>query len=252
MATGDDALAAGIPVMTGTEPANTLDTEINLTRDVIAQRTNAVTPVAKGGTGTSNVYGVTRTSNASGVMVVAPDGTIARGSGALSDAYIPNGMPRAKIANLDSNLNSLAAAASSAQGAANSANVTATSAFNGGMNPGIYNRGTSGAYRNLSIQADGVLAHTASAARFKENVETLDIADDQVQALRVVEFDWIASGYRDVGLIADEVEAAGLGQFVFHDDDGEVLGIHYDRVNLALLPAVQRLLDRVQALEEGT
>ena len=38
MAIGDDALAAGIPLMTGAELANTLDTEMNLTRDEIARR----------------------------------------------------------------------------------------------------------------------------------------------------------------------------------------------------------------------
>ena len=51
MAVGDEALAAGMAIMSGSELANTLDTEMNKTRDYIAQRTNAVAPVAKGGTG---------------------------------------------------------------------------------------------------------------------------------------------------------------------------------------------------------
>ena len=52
MAIGDDATAAGIPIMTGNEQANTLDTEINFTRDEIARRgRRAVTPVTEGGTG---------------------------------------------------------------------------------------------------------------------------------------------------------------------------------------------------------
>lgn len=54
MAVGDDALAAGMAIMSGSELANTLDTEMNKTRDYIAQRTSAVTPVAKGGTGATN------------------------------------------------------------------------------------------------------------------------------------------------------------------------------------------------------
>jgi len=37
MAIGDDAIAAGMDVVEGTTPANTLDTEITLTRDYIAQ-----------------------------------------------------------------------------------------------------------------------------------------------------------------------------------------------------------------------
>jgi len=38
MAAGDDALAAGFPIVTGSELANTIDTEINITRDILARR----------------------------------------------------------------------------------------------------------------------------------------------------------------------------------------------------------------------
>lgn len=51
MAIGDDALAAGMDLVSGSALLNTIDTEENKTRDYIAQRTNAVTPVGKGGTG---------------------------------------------------------------------------------------------------------------------------------------------------------------------------------------------------------
>lgn len=64
MATGDDALAAGMPLVNGaTAPANTLDTITNETRDYIAQgklKDGVITPaklsatpvpIAKGGTG---------------------------------------------------------------------------------------------------------------------------------------------------------------------------------------------------------
>lgn len=50
MAIGDAAVLAGMAILTGSEPANTIDTEINKTRDYIADRTSTVTPVAKGGT----------------------------------------------------------------------------------------------------------------------------------------------------------------------------------------------------------
>lgn len=38
MPIGDDALAAGFPIMSGNEQANTIETEINETRDIIARR----------------------------------------------------------------------------------------------------------------------------------------------------------------------------------------------------------------------
>lgn len=37
MATGDDAVAAGMALVVGTSMANTLDTEDNLTRDYVAR-----------------------------------------------------------------------------------------------------------------------------------------------------------------------------------------------------------------------
>jgi hypothetical protein len=37
MAAGDDAAAAGMDLVAGTEPANTIDTLLNITRDYIAQ-----------------------------------------------------------------------------------------------------------------------------------------------------------------------------------------------------------------------
>ena len=51
MATGDDAAAAGMDLVSGSALANTIDDELNKTRDYIAQRTSAETPVSKGGTG---------------------------------------------------------------------------------------------------------------------------------------------------------------------------------------------------------
>lgn len=58
MAIGDDAAAAGMPLVPGTLPANQLDTEDNRTRDFIAEgpdrwKPGQIVPVTKGGTGAS-------------------------------------------------------------------------------------------------------------------------------------------------------------------------------------------------------
>jgi hypothetical protein len=58
MAIGDDAIAAGMDIL---DPSTDLvrdgADEINKSRDYIAQRTAAVAPVAKGGTGSTNAAG---------------------------------------------------------------------------------------------------------------------------------------------------------------------------------------------------
>ena len=53
------------------------------------------------------------------------------------------------------------------------------------------------------------------------------------------------------GMIAEEVEDAGLGEFVHYDIDGNIAGIMYERIALALLPVVKRLKDRVVEAESG-
>ncbi|WP_156122571.1 hypothetical protein [Microbacterium hominis] len=60
MAIGDDAVAAGFPVLTGNEQASTIDTEINKSRDLIAQVKGSIPgtwPVSRGGTGATNAAG---------------------------------------------------------------------------------------------------------------------------------------------------------------------------------------------------
>ena len=55
MAIGDAAAAAGMALVDGaTTDANTIDTELNRTRDYIAQKTGLI-PIAQGGTGATTV-----------------------------------------------------------------------------------------------------------------------------------------------------------------------------------------------------
>lgn len=82
MATGDDAIAAGMDVVSGATPANTLDTEVTKTRDYIAQRTGSTTPipVSRGGTGGATAAAA-RTNL--GIPAFAPGGTV-----------VPDAVPR--------------------------------------------------------------------------------------------------------------------------------------------------------------
>ncbi|MFJ2532793.1 hypothetical protein [Microbacterium maritypicum] len=57
MANGDDALAAGMDILTGNEDRRNGWDEDNKTRDYIARRTSIVTPLEKGGTGATTAAG---------------------------------------------------------------------------------------------------------------------------------------------------------------------------------------------------
>ena len=235
MAIGDDATAAGIPIMTGNEQANTLDTEINFTRDEIARRgRRAVTPVTEGGTGATTTADARAALGAQAALGYTP----ARVDGPNMARFQWDGGPGRMLIYVDSTLLGQIALTSDLG-----------SLYEGNLSPNIYNRATSGSWRSLAVQSNGVLAQTASARRFKENIAPLDVTDEQLAALQFVTFDWIADGTGDVGVIADDVEKV-LPWAVFHDDDGDILGVHYDRLSLALLPALQRLLTRAADAEQ--
>ncbi|MBQ0838129.1 hypothetical protein KBP51_17355, partial [Lactiplantibacillus pentosus] len=51
------------------------------------------------------------------------------------------------------------------------------------------------------------------------------------------------------GMIADDLDDAGLNELVDYDDKGKVRGIQYDRVALSLIPLIRNYRDRITELE---
>lgn len=54
---------------------------------------------------------------------------------------------------------------------------------------------------------------------------------------------------RYAGVIAEDVAAAGLEEFVTYDSDGEINGVMYDRLALTLIPVVKKQRDQINELE---
>lgn len=110
--------------------------------------------------------------------------------------------------------------------------------------------GTTGA----SINDNGKILRTSpSSRRFKTEIEPLDIAPDAVRAIHGVSFVYKDpekhGAGRQVGLLAEDLVAAGLGDFVTRDSAGEITGILYDRLVVAVLPLISDLNARIEALE---
>lgn len=240
MAIGDDALADGMDLVSGTADRRNGWQEINKTRDYIVQKIKSALlalwplPINKGGTGKSTAaealaaLGGWQNSGA----VEAGKSPKLGWNGARLQYEVPGYIGAVNLANLGDI----------------PAPVDTGGIYNGYLSPAIYGRGLAG-WRSVAIQSDGTLGQTSSARRFKDHIAPLDIADEQLLLLEVVEFDWIADGSHDVGLIADDV-AEVFPWAAFHDENGLVQGIHYERMFLALLPTVQRLVRRVNELEE--
>lgn len=144
----------------------------------------------------------------------------------------------------------------------------------------IYNRTYSSA-SNVYVTSNGVIGRATSALKYKEEVQVVDPSTYEDALLSIESKSWIdkteANNYREYleweaqhpyqpipremletptappkrhyGAIADEFHDAGLSQFVTYDQNGEVEGLAYDRVGVALLPIVRKQRDKIADLE---
>jgi hypothetical protein len=215
MAIGDAALAAGMTLVPGTALANTLDTAINETRDFIAQRTSAVTPVAKGGTGATTASAARAaldvpqkgTSGGIAVMDITGAGNVGLRYGG-SRFVARSGSTELELANLlDVN---------GATGAADAANANANgrvSKSGDTMSGHLYLPNSSAAvsgYTIAYINSDGRVSRGASSLRYKKYVSAVDpltLGDiwPQLKRFQMKQLDGTADGSWLLGHIAEEL-----------------------------------------------
>ncbi|QBI99388.1 minor tail protein [Streptomyces phage Caelum] len=129
---------------------------------------------------------------------------------------------------------------------------------NGSKKPHANSVSGSGTYYAVWVEGDGTFARNTSSIKFKENVRDYVIDPDDVLKLRPVIYDrkdqleddgTVREGRKDeVGLIAEETEKAGLGWLINYLD-GEVDGLRYDLLGVALVPLAQRQARQISDLE---
>lgn len=126
-----------------------------------------------------------------------------------------------------------------------------------------YNKTTS-AGANVYVADDGALVRSSSARKYKTDIEDAD----NNYGNKLIEFTpqkWIDKAEKKryeadpennkkpgyyYGLIADDLDAAGLDMLVNYGAEGEVEGINYDRLAVALLPVIKSLKDQVASLKK--
>ena len=115
---------------------------------------------------------------------------------------------------------------------------------------------TTASAANVHMDASHIVYRVTSTLKSKVNVGDLATDSRTLLQLRPVRFQDKREYTRDgdrakwhVGLIAEEVDALGLKEFVHYDNDGEPEGVQYERLSVALLAIVQDLATRVTALE---
>lgn len=106
----------------------------------------------------------------------------------------------------------------------------------------------------------GTIFRTTSALKYKKDVR--DVKVDPYKLLKIKPRKWKDKGEIEelggnaddakwiYGLIADEVHAAGLSEYVEYID-GEIEGLHYDRIWTLLIPIVEKLVKDMEELKYG-
>lgn len=135
---------------------------------------------------------------------------------------------------------------------------------------------TSGSTANARIEANGQLTVISSSARYKTDIEDLTVEPATVLQLRPRSWmpgpvprrcpPWMHETHsdeechagetidppddarREVGFVAEELDALGLGDFVEYDEVGRPDAIRYDRLTAALIPVLQQQQAQIDAL----
>jgi len=103
------------------------------------------------------------------------------------------------------------------------------------------------------ITSSGELVKYSSSKKYKKDIEDLKIDSDKLMRLRPVSFKWnekSASEHKpDYGLIAEDVEKIDP-ELAVYNDDGNVEGVNYQKINIMLLKVVQDQQKKIDELEK--
>jgi hypothetical protein len=111
---------------------------------------------------------------------------------------------------------------------------------------------TGGSNHAVYATSGGQLTNTASSLRFKQNIETLTECS-WLYDLRPVSFDWkdeeqAKADGPQIGFIAEEVYAISP-QLAWLNTKGQPEGVHYEKLGVPLVVEIQKLKQRIEALE---
>jgi len=117
------------------------------------------------------------------------------------------------------------------------------------LSVGSYNN-TTGSGANLFIASDGNISRSTSSLKYKREVEDAKFGLDDVLKLRAVNYKSKSEPDGETvygGLIAEEVDAAGLTEFVQYADDGTPDALAYGNMVALCVKAIQELNAKVDA-----
>lgn len=122
---------------------------------------------------------------------------------------------------------------------------------------------TSSHAANVYVADDGAIVRASSASKYKTNIERSFETEMGERILEVPTAHWLDKAEvrnkalnpqapdprRYFGMIADDLDDAGLTELVEYNENGEVEGLMYDRIALTLIPLIRNYRDRITELE---
>lgn len=114
----------------------------------------------------------------------------------------------------------------------------------------------SSGWTTAAINGDGRIGRTPSARKYKKDIRDHVYTITDALAVRIRNYRLKSAIYGspdapvEVGVIAEELIEAGLSEFVFFGQDGEPEGVHYERLALIALGALQDIARDQDALEQ--
>jgi multimeric flavodoxin WrbA len=114
-----------------------------------------------------------------------------------------------------------------------------------------YNNSTAGS-ANMLIDSNGIFYRATSSLKYKTDVKDAVHGLEKVMQLRPVTYKGKAEADRDKvfgGLIAEEVDAVGLNEFVVYADDGTPDALAYGNMVSLCIKAIQELKAEVDSLK---
>lgn len=116
----------------------------------------------------------------------------------------------------------------------------------------VYNQTNTG--RAVYVASNGLFGIGSSSERFKKNIKDAELDAQAILQIAVKHFNYKKSFDQDdttihLGVIAEDLVALGLDDFVFFDDQGNADGVAYEKLALAALAVIQKQQSQLDAIE---